>query len=153
MSLTAVFWARSSAAWRRLVRSVSAWLRRALAMLGTELLGLGHDGDEAADLVDAGAAGHVVERFGAGQAHLGLHGRDAQLFGEFGVDGGHLVADALEGGIERETGLDRDDEQVERIGQAVADLGTALRSRPRAATGRAASAGAGAEARPGRAAW
>ena len=102
-------WAAFSCArWRRLRRISSEDAGHA----DTHLLRLDNRLHEVVQVLDPGAAAHVVERFQAGPAQAHLLEDGGELFGERVAE---LVGDPLHGGVEAEAGLDRDGEQVHGV--------------------------------------
>ena len=65
--------------------------------------------------------GEVVQRLGARRAGAQLEVDQPQLVGQILVRERQLLADALDRLVEAESGLDADDQQVERVGQRQPD--------------------------------
>ena len=101
------------------MRISSAWDAQDAGDRHTERVGLQHREDERAEVVDLGALVEGAQRVGAARAHAGLLQHAARLFRQ---RPGHRGRGALERLLETEAGLDRDHEQVERVGQAALDL-------------------------------
>ena len=109
----------SSAACWRLMRSVSAWMRSAWAMLVPKRSAWISIAASDCSAGVAGALPEVLQRVGARQADARFHVGDAELAADRRVGERQLLPDALHGGVDGEAGLDADDHQVERVGQAV----------------------------------
>ena len=119
---TPVFAAASSARCRRLVRSVSECTRSDCATLVPNLSVCTSIATSDDDVVDAGAVGRGC----AAPRTRALPARSSRLISrsssaQIGVREGQLLADALNRLVEAEAGLDADDQQVERVGQAETD--------------------------------
>src|ERR1700730_16007262 len=84
-----------------------------------ELLGLDQRLDEGVQLLDAGAAAHVVERLQPRPAEPDLVEDLGELVGERVLE---LFREASDGGVETKACLDRDGQQVERVWQRQAQL-------------------------------
>ena len=126
MIFTAVLAARSSANCRRLEPHRVRLDAKRRADARTELFGLDHDGGERPHVIDPGADAQVAEHLLAGAAHLDLEVGDGELLAEDRARVGQLRRHPAHRRVEPEAGLDADDHQVERVGQAEEDpLGTA----------------------------
>src|SRR6266581_1789369 len=85
----------------------------------TELFRLDQRLDEGVQLLDAGAAAHVIERLQARPAEPDLVEHLRELVGERVLE---LFREPPDGGVEAEAGLDRDGQQVERVRQRQTQL-------------------------------
>ncbi len=83
----------------------------------TELFGLDDGADEVGQGRHVGATHHLLERVASRLADANLCERPAELVGERTLG---LLDDLGQRGVEAETGLDRDGEQVERVRDAPA---------------------------------
>ena len=98
---------------------------------GAEPIGLHQHRHERAHVVDLGALGEVLERLEARLAGARLGVDQLQLLRERGVGDLELFRALEDRLVEARPGFEADDQQVERIGQAVLDLLLARRMRAR----------------------
>jgi len=94
-----------------------------------ELLGLYQEGQQSPHLVHADAVRQARHRLAARHARLDLVRHQLQLFADQKPLIGLLLRHANESGVEPESGLDADDEKVERVGKRLLDRQRA-RARP-----------------------
>src|SRR5215831_4879305 len=88
----------------------------------SELLGLYKDADQVANAVYAGTLGELAPGVGARAAGALLENDDAQLIADGRMRVLQLLGGARGGLIHAEASFDADDEQIEDVGQAQADL-------------------------------
>src|SRR5579884_3140928 len=93
-----------------------------LGNAGTEAVGLHQHRNQGPNVVNARAVGQVAQSFGAGLSGSHLQVHQAEFFAEFFVRVLQIFTDALHGLIERQSGFDADDSQVEGIGQCQPDF-------------------------------
>ena len=84
-------------------------------------LGLDHGRDDAAHRFEVDAVGEVLERLAALVEEAQFDRGQAELVAELGIGLAELLGDAAEGGVDGEARLGADDQQVERVGKALAD--------------------------------
>jgi hypothetical protein len=94
--------------------------RRAVA------LGLDHRGGHALHRFQVHAIGQVLEGLPPlGQERQFDRGQ-REFIAQFGIGAAQFARHAIECGVDREAGFGADDQQVQRIGQSLADCGGAL---------------------------
>ena len=125
--LIGAFCAISSAAALRRFRISSAIVPHDVAHRDAERLALDDRAREERDAARVGALLEVHERLVDGQAHVLLLQRQPQLLAERAAD---PVGCRPHCRREAEAGLDRDDEEVDQLGQLVLDLVVALPDPP-----------------------
>ena len=84
-------------------------------------LGLDHGRDDAAHRFEVDARGEVLERLAALVEEAQLDRGQPEFVAQFGIGLAQFLGDAVEGGVDGQARLGADDEQVERVGQALAD--------------------------------
>ena len=116
---TGTFCAISSARWRALDPHLRGLDAQHVGDRDAERVGLHHRGDEAAQLGHVGALAEGAHRVGAARADLHLLQHAEELLGERAR---RVAGDLGERGVEAQAGLDRDRQQVERVGQLAPHL-------------------------------
>src|SRR5947209_4862863 len=90
------------------------------------LLGLDHGRDDAAHRLEVDALGEIFERLAALVEEAELDRGEAELVAKLGISLAELFRHAAKRRVDGEAGLGADDEQVERVGQTLADRMAAL---------------------------
>ena len=92
-----------------------------LSDAGTEAIGLNQCTNQGADIVNPGAIDQITQSLGAGLAGAHLEVDQVELIAEIGMGVVQILAHAHQRLIERKSGLDADDGEVEGVGQAEAN--------------------------------
>src|SRR3546814_6579670 len=78
--------------------------------------------------VEIDALGEVLERLPAIRQEAQLDRGQREFVAQLGIGAAQFARDAVEGGVDRQPRFGADHEQIERVGQALADRVGALRS-------------------------
>ncbi len=108
----------------RIIRFVAEFGRQHAQRRGERravFLGLDHRGDDAADRVEVDAAGEILEGLTPFGEEAQFDRGQREFVAEFGIGAAELARDAVEGGVDGEARLGADHQQVERVGQPLAD--------------------------------
>ena len=92
-----------------------------LGHAGAEAIGLNQCTNKGSDVVNTGAFHQIAESFSARFAGTHLQVDKVELIAKIRMSMVEILADAHEGLIEGQAGLDADDSEIERIGQSEAN--------------------------------
>ena len=112
--LTGTCWAFSSARWRRFTRISDDWTRSTLAIGMPKASAWTIELTNERSSGEVGAFGERAQRLGARRPDLHLAEHPRELVGQRTLG---VVRDLLQGGVEAETGLHRDGEEVDGVGE------------------------------------